>query len=357
MDMNSSSLRRVLVLALLSGLLVAAAPWPGWRGPNRDGKSADTGLLKQWPDGGPTLLWKATGLGQGFSTVSIANGTIFASGDRDNSLHLYAFDPAGKLKWKSEVGTSWVNNYPGSRSTPMWNDGRVYIISGGGTLACFNDSDGKLVWSKKFSDFGGQTPHWGYAESVLIHKDHAIVTPGGKNCIVALNKLTGDVVWKSEGFDAGAQYGSCIAFTHEGTDMIAAGTHGGLFCVDAGTGKKLWSNNFSQRNTANCPTPVYSDGYVFWSTGYGKGGICMKLNGKTAEVAWQTRDMVCHHGGFIIHEGYIYGNHEGGWSCLELKTGKKQWNDKGVGKGSLCYADGMLYLFAESGGNAALASL
>ena len=125
-------------------------------------------------------------------------------------------------------------------------------------------------------------------------------------------------------------------------------------------GKLLWSNDWSAGNTANCPTPAYADGYVFWANGYGKGGICLKLKKDddkvAADVAWKTNDMVCHHGGYVIHKGYIYGNHEGGWTCLDLKTGKKKWNEKAVGKGSLCFADGMLYLFSEDGGKAGLAT-
>ena len=201
---------------------------------------------------------------------------------------------------------------------------------------------------------------WGYAESVLIDKNLAIFKPGGKNCIVALDKTSGETVWKSSGFDAGPEYGSSIAVTFQGQPMIITGTNRGIFAVDATNGKLLWSNDWSEHNTANCPTPAYSDGYVFWSNGYGKGGICLKLkmaDGKVAaDVAWKTHDMVCHHGGYVIHKGCIYGNHDGGWTCLDLKTGKKQWNEKAVGKGSLCFADGMLYLFGEGGGQAALAT-
>jgi outer membrane protein assembly factor BamB len=130
--------------------------------------------------------------------------------------------------------------------------------------------------------------------------------------------------------------------------------------VRAKDGKVLWSNPFSAGNTANCPTPIFSDGYVFWANGYGKGGICLKLtvNGDeaTAQEAWRTGDMVCHHGGYIVHEGYIYGNNGGGWSCLDLKTGERKWGERGVGKGSVCFADGMLYLFGERGGAAGLAT-
>jgi len=139
--------------------------------------------------------------------------------------------------------------------------------------------------------------------------------------------------------------------------MIITGTSKGLVAVNSNNGAFLWGNDFAAGNTANCPTPAYADGYVFWSDGYGKGGVCVKLlPGGKAQEAYRTRDMESHHGGYIIHEGYVYGNHGGGWSCLELKTGKKMWNERGVGKGSLCWADGMLYLFAENGGQAALAT-
>jgi outer membrane protein assembly factor BamB len=139
--------------------------------------------------------------------------------------------------------------------------------------------------------------------------------------------------------------------------MIATGTDQGLVCVDARTGQTVWANAFSAGNTANCPTPVYSDGYVFWANGYGKGGVCVKLGaGAQANEAWTTRSMDCHHGGYVIVDGHIYGNHGGGWVCLDLKTGQKKWENKAVGKGSVCWADGMLYLFGENGGQAALAT-
>jgi outer membrane protein assembly factor BamB len=232
--------------------------------------------------------------------------------------------------------------------------------SGNGVVGCYDAKTGKPLWRRTMSEFGGKVPGWGYAESVLILGNLAIVTPGGANCIVALDKNTGKPVWHSTGFSAGAQYGGCLPFTYENVPLLAAGTGGGIFCVDARNGALVWSNDFSAKNTANCPTPAYADGYVFWANGYGKGGICMKLGASggrvTAQVAYKTSDMVCHHGGYIIDNGYVYGNNEGGWSCLDLKTGQRKWHDKGVGKGSALWADGMLYLFGEKGGEAALAT-
>jgi len=337
----------------------AETEWPCWLGPNRDGKSPDKGLLKEWPSGGPPLLWKAEGIGKGFSTVSVSGGLIYTSGDVDERFVVFAFDMDGKPKFKIDHDEAWTKNHPGSRSTPTIDGGNLYVESGHGTVGCYDARTATRKWTRKLSEFGGRPPNWGYAESVLILGNLAIVVPGEKNCIVALNKLTGQPVWSSTGFSAGAQYGGCLPFTYQNVPLLACGTAAGLVCVDARSGALVFLNDFSAKNTANCPTPAYADGHLFWSNGYGKGGLCMKFasaGGKvTATEAYRTTDMVCHHGGYIIDNGCVYGNHEGGWACLDLKTGQKKWNDRGVGKGSIFYADGMLYLFGESGGRAGLA--
>jgi outer membrane protein assembly factor BamB len=352
----------LLCFVILAGSPLAEADtanWPGWLGPNRDGKSPDTGLLKQWPEGGPKLLWKVTDLGRGFSNVSVVDGIVYTTGDTSDNLVLFAFDLDGTLLWKTPVDAPWTRSHPGSRATPTIDEGNLYLLSGNGVIACCDAKTGEPKWRRETKEFGGRSGGWGYAESVLIHGDLAIIKPGGPQCIVALNKKTGETVWTSSGFDAGPEYSSCIAVNFEGQDMIITGTRAGIVAVDAADGRLLWSNPWSANNTANCPTPAYADGYVFWSNGYGKGGVCLRLkkvDGKvTAEEAWTTRDMVCHHGGYIIKDGYIYGNHSGGWACLKLETGEPVWEGRSVGKGSVCYADGMLYLFGERGGQAGLA--
>jgi outer membrane protein assembly factor BamB len=336
----------------------AAAEWPGWRGVNRDGKSPDKGLLRRWPKDGPPLLWKASGLGKGFSSVAVTGGRVYTAGDIKDRMKVFALRADGTPAWQVEIDGS-RGGPDGSRSTPVIDGGLLYIVSGNGLIGCLDARNGEKKWTRTMKEFGGETPGWGYSESVLIWKEYAVVKPGGKNCIVALEKGTGKTAWQSKGFDGGAEYGSCIALDFGGKPIIVAGTSKGIVGVSATDGKVLWSNGWSSGNTANCPTPAYSDGHVFWSNGYGRGGICMKLKSEgdtvTAEEAWKTKDLVCHHGGYVIDDGYIYGNHEGGWSCLELKTGKKMWNDRSFGKGSLCWADGMLFLFGEDGGKAGLA--
>ena len=360
-----------VVLSLLIAVAVCAFPaacpadepsgdWPCWQGANRDNKSADTGLLKQWPADGPKRLWHATGIGKGFSSVTVSDQTVYITGQPDDKLYLFAFDLAGKLKWKRAVDRAWTRNYAGSRGSAAIDSGKAYVLSGNGVLACVNAKTGAPIWSTSAAKFQGRPGGWGYAETPLVLGKAVIFKPGGSNCIVALNKDTGAPIWASRGFSAGPEYGSCLPVSFGGADMIVTGTRAGIVAVAANTGKPMWSNSFSANNTANCPTPAFADGHVFWANGYGKGGICLKLAaaGGTVQAAeaWKTPDMVCHHGGYVIEKGHVYGNNGNGWACLELKTGRTKWKEDGVGKGSLTWADGMLYLFSQKSGLAGLAT-
>ncbi|MEW6359021.1 MAG: PQQ-binding-like beta-propeller repeat protein [Planctomycetota bacterium] len=334
---------------------VALADWPQWRGPNRDGKSLDTGLLKKWPDGGPPLVWKADGIGAGFSSAAVADGMVYVTGVKGRDLGITAFNLEGEKQWEKPHGPAWTANYPGSRATPTIDDGKLYLMSGLGHLACYDAKSGERKWAVDVAKAcNAQPPNWGYAESVLIYKDTAIVTPGGMNCIVAFKTATGKPAWRSKGLSDPPGYGSCILFEFKDVPMIANLTAKGLVCVDAKKGTFLWREDRCAGKTAVCPTPVYFDGYVFAASGYGNGGACVQLGGTgkriKAKQAWETRDMVCHHGGYVVVDGYIYGNNENGWACIELKSGQTKWKEQGVGKGSICYADGMLYTYSENGG-------
>lgn len=339
----------------------AAGPhWPGWRGVNRDGKSSDKGLLKKWPKGGPKLLWKLSGLGNGYSSVSIAGGAIYVTGQKDQMLHLTAITLDGKVKWTVKVGPGFTSNHEGSRSTPTWDSGRVYLESGKGLVGCWDAKTGKKIWTRKLSEFEGRPGPWGYSESVLIVGDLAVVTPGGeKTCLAALDKKTGKTVWTSKPFEE-ANYTSPLYVEYKKIPMIVVGTAGGLFAVSAKTGKTFWVNQFSYGNTANVTTPVCENGLLYWSNGYGAGGICLKLKAAGGRIkaskAWTTGDMSSQVGGYVVVDGHIYGYADNsGWTCLELATGKKKWASEDFGKGSICYADGMLYLYDQDEGNAAIA--
>jgi outer membrane protein assembly factor BamB len=360
LDTISRSALAWLLLTLLWPAAEQAADWPGWRGPNRDGKSPDRGLLRQWPSGGPALLWDFDRAGHGFSNVAVAGGTVYATGDVDGALMLFALGSDGKLLWQAKADRAYTGGHPGARATPTVDGSRLYLLSADGAIGCFDARTGRKVWSRHTKELGGAPGKWGYAESVLIYRDLAILKPGGEKCIVALDKASGQTTWTTSGFSAGPEYGSSILVTFAGRPMVVTGTRGGIVGVDARNGKLLWQNPWSANIVASCPTPAYADGCVFWANGYKSGGVCLRLERQgdsiTAEQVWTTADMVCHHGGYIIHEGYIYGNHANGWACLDLKTGKRIWEGRAVGKGSLCWADGMLYLFGEKNGQAALAT-
>ena len=354
-----------------------ASGWPQWHGVNRDGKSLDTGLLKSWPAEGPKLLWKVTKMGQGFSTVSIGGGLIYTTGrkvasnpaqvpDGDVSerpgkrLFMMAIDMQGKVKWDRDIAPAFTGKhvFMGSRATPTYDNGKLYLLSGLGVLGCYDAKTGDVKWTRNMSEFGAEKPRWAYAESVMILGDLVIASPGGKSFMVALNKTTGKTVWKSGAY-GGAQYCSPIHVVYKGVEMIINGAHKGLICVHAKTGKILWTQEFAPKNMANAPTPVFEDGYVFWAVGYGKGGICLKLSvfGQkvTAKEVWRTKDIRTQYGGYVILDGYIYGNNMYEWSCVELKSGKTMWKGKGVHKGAISYADGMLYLYGIKDGHVALA--
>ena len=357
-------LLRIVATAVVGLLLVQTAraeDWPQWRGPNRDGKSGETGLLKKWPSGGPKFIWKVAGLGEGYSSPAVAKGRIFITGLIGGNLVLKAFDLAGKEVWSQILGPGWTDGgtYPGSRSTPAVDGGGVYVFSGKGLLSCRSVADGRKVWAVDIpKTFGGGRPQWAYSESPLVTGNMVVVTPGGSKCIVALNKQNGRTVWTSKGVNDAAHYSSAIAFKFKKASLIANMTAKGLVCVNAADGQFLWRNDRASGSTAVCPSPVYSDGYVFGASGYGNGGACVRLSvsgGRvTAPQAWETSEMNCHHGGYVVVDGHIYGNHSNGWSCLDLRTGERKWNARGVGKGSICYADGMLYTFSERGGRIGL---
>jgi len=359
-------MRRVAALMICLSLTVpslgALRPtnWEQWRGPKRDGKSTDKGLLKKWPSAGPKLLWKNTETGEGYASVVVGGDLVYTAGKRGGSLVITALDMSGRKVWQVDHGRAWTKNYPGSRGTPTYDNGLLYVLSGHGSLVCYDARSGSKKWNVDItSQFGGRPANWGYSEAPLVNASYVAVTPGGSKCIVALNKRTGSPIWTSSGFNHPAHYASLIEFEYQGVPMLATLTSRSMVAVNAKTGRFLWENLRAAGRTAVCPSPVYENGYVFGASGYGNGGACVKLvvsGGQVrADQVWETKDMVNHHGGYVVVDGYIYGHSDrGGWTCLELSSGRKMWSDRGVGKGSVCWADGMLYTYSENGGRLAL---
>jgi len=351
-----------LALALPGGEAYGA-DWPQWRGPNRDGKSTETGLLKAWPDGGPRLIWTSRDIGYGYSTVTIKDGIIYTTGIVGEDLVIFALDLDGTLKWKVTHGRGWAHRrkHPGSRAIPTIDGDRFYLISGYGQLGAFERKTGKRIWMVDLiATFRGKVPMWGGAESVLIDGNNLICTPGGREVgLVALDKITGKTVWKSKPVGTSASYASPILFEFGGVRQIANLVQSGLVCVEADTGRFLWRyDRAASRRRPSVSDPIFANGAVFGASGYNNGGGLVKLtvtgDRVTATEAWDTKKMVNHHGAMILLDGYIYGNHQKGWSCLDLKTGKQMYYADGVGKGSITYADGMFYCFSERTGTVGL---
>ncbi|MDX1934422.1 MAG: PQQ-binding-like beta-propeller repeat protein [Capsulimonadales bacterium] len=354
------------LLPCLTAVLVAPASvaedWPQWRGVNRDALSKEKGLLSAWPESGPRLLWVGRNLGEGHSTPSVAKGRIYGMGLRGSDEVVWALDArTGKELWATKIADGITleaaqGGY-GSRSTPTVDGDHLYTLGVGGDLVCMSVANGKLLWKKNLvRDFNGDVPRWGYSESPLVDGEKVVVTPGGDAfTVVALNKKTGETIWKSQVTGGnGATYSSPILATVGGVRQYIQFLTGAVVGVDAASGKFLWRFDAPAcRQGINCSTPIYTDSYVFAASAYGHGGGLAKLTGSggatTAEQVYFTKQMQNHHGGMVVVGDYLYGFDNNTLTCLEFKTGKLMWADRSVGKGSVAYADGNLYVRGEQG--------
>lgn len=346
-----------LTALLTLTLSVAAHDWPQWRGPHRDGKSAETGLLKSWPSSGPPLAWKATGLGAGYATVAVAGGRIYTAGDRgDDSFVLAYSEQDGKPVWSAKLGRAGApgwGGYAGVRAVPTVDGDLLFAMAQYGEVAAFETATGREVWRKQMTkDYGGKVPEWGFSESPLVDGEQVVFTPGGeRGGIVALNKRTGALLWQSEGFTDEAQYSSLMPATIGGVPQYVQLTMASV--VGVGTdGRVLWQTGRKGR-TAVIPTPLVRDDYVYVTSGYQMGCNLFHLTkaGDRFEPreVYKNRVLENHHGGVILLGDHVYGHDDRrGWTCQEFKTGKAVWQyEDGLGKGSCVYVDGHLILREE----------
>jgi outer membrane protein assembly factor BamB len=352
--MAARSLAALAVVALVTFGL-RADDWPQWRGPQRDGISREKDLLTEWPDGGPQKLWSVAGLGQGFSTLAVIGNRIYTTGVVDGAGKLIAIQDDGKLLGKSSYGSDSVEGggYPGSRSTPTIADGRIFVMSGTGVLTCFDEKSGQQQWQvDTFKEFGGRQLHWNVAESVLVDGKRVICTPGGPEAlVVALDVATGKPVWTTKGLDCKSAYCSPILVTHKGQRMILTMVEFGAVGIDADNGHLLWKSAHKNKYAVHAASPVYSDGRVVFSSGYGQGTEMLKIatDGKSVEPGWQQKALDNHHGAIILQGGDLYGTNDRGLISLDAGTGKENWIEAKAGKGSITMADGLIYAYSEKG--------
>jgi outer membrane protein assembly factor BamB len=368
---------RTRILALLAcglaglTLTAPAADWPQWRGPNRNGISEETGLLREWPKDGPKLVWKTTDVLGGYSTPSVVGDRIYTIGSKGQDEFAIAVGVKdGKEVWKTRVGPVGKNTgpqYPGSRSTPTVEGERVYCLGSDGDLVCLTADKGDVVWKKSYrKDFGGQPNNWAYAESPLIDGDVLVCTPGGTSAtLAALSKKTGEVIWKSplKKIDRAANASVIVAeaggrkqyVAFVGLGLEAAGT-GGVVGVDAKTGAELWRYTKTSDQAANIMTPVFHDGSVF-NAAVRVGTALLKLkpegDGVKAEEVYFERGLRFGSGAVVVVGGHLYGVSDQGRQaqlvCIDFATGKTKWQSRSVGPASIIYADGLLFLRGEAG--------
>lgn len=340
--------------------------WPNFHGTDRTNKSQETGLLKEWPASGPRLLFTIEGLGEGYSSVALADGMLFTAGLVNSQPYVFAFDLNGKLLWRSPNGKAWSTTaahavtYTGSRGTPTYDNARIYHLGETGRLAAFDAKSGKELWARNLAEeFEAPQTKYGYSESVMIDGDYLFARPAGKKGYqVCFNKNNGNLIWTNTEIPGNEGYTSPRILDFGGYRQLIASSSICYYGVDTKTGRLLWTVDFKNDRGLNISDVVLQDNLVFMTSGYGKGSMLVKLktaDGKISpETVWQSEIMDNHHGGVILHKGFLYGSgsNSRGWFCLDLMTGTKKWNSEG--KGSLTYADGMLYILEERSGTVKL---
>jgi outer membrane protein assembly factor BamB len=349
-----------LLLALLPSCVGLADDWPQWLGPNRDGLSAETGLLQEWPDGGPKSLWLSRGVGLGYSGPAVVGDRLFILGTKDDAEALLCLDEAtGDELWSTPIGKVYPNNWgDGPRGTPTVVGGRVYCLAAEGDLACVEAASGDVVWKTSLvEDLGGGVPRWGYAESPLVDDGRVLVTPGGKRgAIAALDASTGEVLWRCKELDNEAHYSSVVAATIHGRKQYIQLLDSRVVGVEPGSGALLWEATWPG-SVAVIPTPIVRDDRVYVTSGYGAGSMLVEVDAANkATIVYENKVMKNHHGGVMLLEDHLYGHSDGvGWVCQDFAAGKQVWRERSkLGKGAVAYADERLYCLDEEDGEVAL---
>jgi len=326
--------------------------------------------LKHWPEAGPELIIKIEGIGKGYSHPVLVNEIIFVTGIKHDTLDvLSAYNIKGDLLWETSYGRSWTKSYTDSRSTPTFEDGKIYVSSGTGQVNCIEAKTGKIFWQiDVINNFKGEIYDHGDAENPLIVGDLVVFTTGGEeNTMVAFSKTDGSLVWKTKSLGGAKSYASPKLINHNGNSQILTQTAENLIAINPENGEIVWPYNLTKYHLheqgvgANTNLPLYLNGYIFVTSGYNHPGTKLKLadDGKSVTEIWKNDTIDTHHGGVILFEGNLYGsnwqnNSKGRWASVNWETGRTNWETDWYNKGSTVFADGMLYIYEEKSGNVAL---
>lgn len=358
-----------LTCFLFSIWLFADAQVSMWRGPARDGKFNETGLLKEWSVNGPELLLSVEGIGKGFSSPIFDGQFIYTTGMTDSMDFVTCINLAGEKKWKTVYGHSWMKSFSDTRGTVTVDGDRLYVISGQGEMVCLNKMSGEFIWNKNVDkDFKSERHIWGVAESPLVVDNLVICSPGGtQTSIVAFNKMTGELVWQSECVGGQRAYTSPILYQYKNFRYILATTATHLIALVPETGKIAWTYNYYGEEYWDQPgliwanSPLCKDDEIFLCMGYDFPAVMLKMDslGTSVSTKWIDHTFDNHHHGVVEVDGKIYGsnwksNRLGKWLCMDWKTGEIEYIADWNTKGSIVYADGLLYIYEERSGNVAL---
>ena len=353
--MRKKKIVLAVIVTLLVNVNVFAQFETQWRGKNRDGVYNETGLIKVWPADGPKLLWHFDELGQGYTSAVIAGDKIITSGMDDTTGFVYALDMNGNKIWKTAYGKEWKESWPGARSTPTVFENKVYVISSYGMVRCMDIADGKILWTVDMAkEYGAKPPKWGIVESPVIVDDKVIFATGDKETnIVALNRLDGKKIWTSPGAGELTAYCSPLLYTHNGKRYICTITASSVLGIDPENGKVLWTHPKKNTWSVHANTPLYHDGQIYVVSGYGSGGIMLKLSddGNSVTELWKNETLDNQMGGVVLLNGNLYGSGQNtkAWQCLDWKTGAVKYELKDLGKGVTIANDGLLYCYSDKG--------
>lgn len=341
----------MLSLCLIAGV-ASAADWPQFRGPNRDGISPETAVLKSWPASGPKVLWKAP-VGEGYSQVVSVKGRLYTLAQQGQEQVALAFDSAtGKRLWRTRIDREYNDGQgDGPRSTPTVDGELVYVLSAHGKLAALRTANGQPAWQHDLrAEFGANPPGWGVSTSPLVEGNLLVVNVGGSGnkSIVAFDKTNGKPVWTSQNDSAG--YSAPIAITVRGVRQIIVFTADAILSLSSKDGKLLWRHPWKTDYDVNAATPVFfPPDKLFVSSGYGTGSVLFQIRGTNAVEVWRSRGMKNQFSSSVLHNGILYGFDDSTLKAIDAATGAERWKQRGFGHGSLILAGGNLIVLSERG--------
>ncbi len=345
---SSKSMQIFTVLSLLLSTAVFAADWPIFRGPNYDGISNEKGWNPNFADPEPEFLWREK-IGTGFSVITVKDGKAYTTGNISNTDVVHCLDAVtGKAVWRYKYEEPKAPKYyeGGTSASVTIHQGKAYTLSKTGDALCLNADTGIVLWQKDVEDeYGYKPPTWGFSGSPFIMDDMVVYNVGSAG--LALNKDTGELIWKSGKGVSG--YSTPVPFEQDGRVSLLLFSKESLIAVSPEDGKVLWSFPWETKHDVNAADPIVKGNRIFISSGYNRGCCVLEVNGNDVKQIWESRAMRNHFSSCVLLDGNLYGFDESTLKCIEFNTGDTLWQQGGLGKGTLMMANDILIVLSESG--------